>query len=237
MKRILIYDDSRSSSEQLKGLLETILSKRYTAVDIANTREAAEKLLAENAYVLIFLDIELDGGGNGIELGAEMRRRFSGTSLVYVTAHIKYCEEIFLAAPDAFLVKPFTEEAVRRTIGIVHRRFHEPDSISIAASKNLIETIPLDNIAYIETAARSLCLYNREMRLLYKFYNIKLTDIIGKLPAYFVRCHQSICVNMKFVRRIERYRFTLENGKEIPISQSRFNDTRTSYFRYLGERL
>ena len=237
MKNILIYDDIPDHSRELAELLQTICGRHTYNIDIAATRDEAAALLDKKSYYIIFLDTELDEDLNGIDFAKEIQNRFPNTSLVYITAYIKYCEEIFRTSPDAFILKPFSRDSVKRAMEIVRHKRGRNGCISIAAGKNSIKTVEFDGIFYIETIARNLTFNDRDFRIVYEFYGIKLLDILDKLPEYFVRCHQSICVNMRKVRSIERYCFIMNNGREIPISQSRFVETRQRYLDFLGDML
>ncbi len=237
MKRILIYDDNPEHSRALAGILQKQLNSKSAAIDIAANISEARELLDSNSYYIIFMDIELEGSENGIALGSMIREEHREASLVYITAYVKYCEEIFVNNPDAFILKPFSEDSVKRTLEIIRRKNHSTDYICIGAGKNSIENISLENITYIDTASRRLRFFEDNIKPVYQFYNIKMSEIAPKLPDYFVRCHQSIAVNMRAVKRIERYFFVLENGREIPISQGRFPETRLAYLKYLGDRL
>lgn len=236
MNRLLIYDDVPQHSQELAGYLKNMINKT-AIIDIAENIDDAMRLLEENAYTCCFLDIELDGGKNGIDIGSMIRQKYKQTSLVYITAFIKYCEEIFVTSPDALLIKPFSEEAVKRTLDIIKSKQKEGGTVSITVSKNTVETIDLENISSIETSSRKLIFYGLDRRPLYEYYNKKLSDISDKLPEWFVVCHKSICVNMRCVRRIERYFFVMDDDREIPISQSRFNEAKLKYLEFLGERL
>ena len=236
-KMILIYDDDPEHGESLAKLLRDQLGGSSTGIDVVCNKNDAIRLLDQNAYYIIFLDIMLDDDKNGIEIGRMIREKHKASSLVYITAYIKYCEEIFVNSPDAFLLKPFSEESVKRTLDIIRRKNRSADHICIGAGKNAIENIALDNIVYIESSSRRLRFFGPNMNPMYQFYNIKLTEILPKLPDYFVRCHQSIVVNMNAVKRIERYFFVMENGREIPISQGRFAETRMKYLEFLGDRI
>lgn len=119
MKNILIYDDNISHCLELKMILHNRLEAN---IDIAVSYAEAQKLLSENVYDIFFIDIELDNRKNGIDFTLEFQKKYPDVSIVYITAHIKYCQEIFLTSPTAFLLKPFTDEGVSRTLHIIEQK-------------------------------------------------------------------------------------------------------------------
>ncbi len=236
MKRVLIYDDLAEHSETLSAILKKLLNTK-TEIDIAHNNDEAVEFISANSYAVIFLDIELDANKNGIDFGKLIRQNCKGTALVYITSYIKYAEDIFVNSPDALMLKPFSEEGVNRTLNILRLKNEEDDVISVSFGKNGVESISLSNIEYIESSNRRLSFYSDNKEPAYQFFNVKLTELMKKLPPYFVRCHYSIAVNMRKVRHLERYFFVMESQREVPISQGRFADTRKSYLTFLGDKL
>ena len=236
MIRILIYDDEQNQCDELKKLLLDT-AKGKPQIDCAVTVSAAMRYLQGNAYDIVFMDIVLDSALSGIELAEDIQQRYPQTRLVYITGFIKYCEEIFRTSPDALMLKPFTEEGVRRVMDILRRKQEKTDHISIAVGKNSIENISLDCITFIETVSRRLTFFDTSFRPVYEFYDLKISDIADRLPPYFVQCHKSFCVNMKYVQSLKRFCFRLEGERNVPVSQNRFKETRDRYFRFLEESL
>ena len=63
----------------------------------------------------------------------------------------------------------------------------------------------------------------------------KLDTLTGQMDERFLQCHKSYVVNMDRVRQFQGDRFLMENGVEIPISQSRRKDVRQRFLAYLGK--
>lgn len=53
-----------------------------------------------------------------------------------------------------------------------------------------------------------------------------LTNIASELPSHFVRCHVSAMVNSKYVKSIQRFLITLENGVTINIPEKKYTQVR-----------
>lgn len=234
--KILICDDEINQSEQLTDILKSQIRGK-TRIDCAATREEMQQLLDETEYSVLFMDIELGDNLNGIELARDIKNRCHGIRIVFVTGYIKYCEEIFSAAPDALLLKPFTKESVGRVLDIIRQKQQLSDSVSIAVGKRQLEKISLDSVSYIETSARYLIFHDSDFRPAYRFYDIKMSQIAEKLPPNFVWCHKSFVVNMDFVKSMERFRFHLEGGREVPVSQNRYSETKRVFLEYLEDRI
>lgn len=234
MNRILIYDDEQAVCDELRQMLMKIYSSEECDVMTAVNHSQAEGYLEDGAD-LVFLDIVLADEADGIEFAKFMRKKYPAVKLVFITAHIRYCEEIFEASPDGFLVKPFTMQKVKRSIDILKRNGGTEDSLVFRSSKSNIVRVPADRVAYIESFSRKLTLYNENGEKIYEFSNSKLSSVESQLPDYFIRCHHSFCVNLNFVSDLKRYTFTLKNADiSVPVSQNRFKETKEKYLAYLG---
>ena len=232
--KILIYDDKIVQCQQLAKMINVQLNNQ-AEIDIASTLSEAEKFYNSTVYQLIFLDIELDSQMNGIKLASVIRRKSPETSLIFITAYIKYCEEIFVTAPDALIIKPFSYASVKRALTIVQKKLSKNGSVSIVLGKRKLEKIELDQVSYIETNSRYLVFYDTSYTQSYSFYDIKMRQIADSLPANFVRCHKSFYVNMNYIGSLERFKFIMKDGPEIPISQNRYSQTKKIFLDYLED--
>lgn len=232
--KILIYDDKIVQCQQLAKMINVQLNNQ-AEIDIASTLSEAEKFYNNTVYQLIFLDIELDSPMNGIKLASVIRRKSPETSLIFITAYIKYCEEIFVTAPDALIIKPFSDASVKRALTIVQKKLSKNGSVSIVLGKRKLEKIELDQVSYIETNSRYLVFYDTSYTQSYSFYDIKMRQIADSLPANFVRCHKSFYVNMNYIGSLERFKFIMKDGPEIPISQNRYSQTKKRFLDYLED--
>lgn len=232
MQKVLIYDDNINHCAELQKLL---VQYGVSDIETAQTYEAAVYLLNTKKFTVLFLDIELENGQSGIAFAAQFQKQFPDAALVYITAHIRYCEEIFVTTPTAFLLKPFTAEKVKRTMEIISQK-KEKISITLTFGKKIIR-IPLTQVAYMESIHRHLLIFDSGDSCIGEYYGIRLDDVATQLPKNFLRCHQSIIVNMAQIVSFRSYVLTLENGTELPISQSRYKNAKQKYLAYLGETL
>lgn len=184
---------------------------------------------------ILFQDIELPENENGIKFACLAKQKNSQTSIIFITAYIKYCEEIFIASPSGFLVKPFTAEKVQRALELTKTQNPKIDYLNITDTKNKIYRIDFNEISYIESKGRKLFVYDTDGTQSHTFIGIKLSEVEKQMPRYFIRCHHSFCINLKNVTHIERYNFTINTGNEIPVSQRKFVYARDSFIGFMGD--
>lgn len=112
--RILIVEDdpviARALSQRLKNL-------GYEVCGIASTGAGAVELAGKDSPDLVLMDVRLEGGMEGTEAAASIRSFFN-VPIVFVTAHAddQVLESAKKADPFGYLIKPYTETALRTTI-------------------------------------------------------------------------------------------------------------------------
>lgn len=231
---IFIYDDITDDSEALKSLLYDAAGEYIADIKTAQTISDAKRLLNEH-FSVVFLDIELENRNNGIEFADYIKANYPDMRIVFVTAHIKYCEEIYPVKSDGFLVKPIDKGKLCRNLKHIFEMLNEnnDDYLIASVSKYNSVRIFLNQISYIETCGRKLFFYDKECRKVFTVTE-KLSSVEKRLPDYFTRCHQSFCVNLRYVSDVKRYEVTLGSGNTVPVSQKRYEEAKKSFVQFLG---
>jgi len=70
----------------------------------------------ENACDIAFLDIEIRGGMNGIELAQKLKEIHGKINIVFVTGYSEYAVDSYTVKASDYLMKPITKEAVYRAL-------------------------------------------------------------------------------------------------------------------------
>ncbi len=183
-----------------------------------------------NVDVLI-TEIELRGR-NAIEIISENLQESCPLQIVYMTAKMEYCTQVYDTRHCGLIIKPvqtsLLEKQVKRGLealenkkrtGIVLRK---NGSVHIISSPSLIYAEGHGRMIRVVTDAESLESYE------------KLTDFSYHLDGRFIQCHKSYLINMERVKKFQGDSFVMDNGEVIPISQSRRKQTREEFLNYIG---
>ena len=92
-------------------------------------------------------------------------------------------------------------------------------------------SVPLDELAYLETAGRKTAVHTREERIEYTVPLSKLKEEFQKQG--FCLSHFSYLVNLAHVARVERDALTLDTGEAIPVSRRYYQDFMARYVESL----
>jgi CheY-like chemotaxis protein len=114
MSTILIVDDEDLICE----LLAEVLSEDGHTTFTAHTGEAALCIIREHPEIdLLFTDVRLPGGMNGLVLAAEAKRLRPTLSVLYATGYAaEFIGDYNPAAPGEVLQKPFRPTHVRTKV-------------------------------------------------------------------------------------------------------------------------
>lgn len=112
MSKILVVDDEVKACELLKRFLET---KGYEVTIAADYSEAMDKM-SQTGFDLIFTDINLGGGGSGIDILREVKKREMVCPVIMITGdpNIETVTEAVRLGAHDYILKPIIFEALTR---------------------------------------------------------------------------------------------------------------------------
>ena len=233
--RVLIVDDERNGRERLRELLEA-----EPDVDIVgecgNGRDAVEAI-ASLTPDLVFLDVQMPGMDGFAVARALGPRRFP--LIVFVTAFDRRAVEAFEFHACDYLLRPFTQERVRKALAHAGAALRQRLEERLAAllerfssgngylrrllvrKNGRVRFFDVDDIDWIEAQARFVRLHATG-----SVYPLR--ESIGGLeekldPSRFVRIHPFAIVNVQRIAEIEATEeggqtVVLKNGARLPLS-------------------
>jgi CheY-like chemotaxis protein len=119
-RRILIVEDEHIVAMGIKRMLKNL---GYILAGVASSGEEAINKVESTFPDLVLMDIMLKGEMNGIEAAKEIKVRF-GVPVVYLTAcsESKIVESAWKTGPSGYIVKPFDEKDLQKSIDVALRR-------------------------------------------------------------------------------------------------------------------
>ena len=195
-------------------------------------RSLKEDIRSGGLYKILFLSLERDPM-EIIEYSRRLQDLHPDVKIIYITELNDSVFEVFHSTPTYILSRPLNIGHVKKALA---KALHE---LSLSKEKNFtiinkqgIYTIPYTKIYYVESDKRKLNIYGEEG--LVKTINLKISDFLKyEHGVYFLQCHKSYAVNLMHISQLEKYEIVLENGMKLPISQSRYMDTKSRYMNYL----
>ncbi|NMH67362.1 response regulator transcription factor [Bacillus sp. RO3] len=237
--RVAIIDDEPYSREEMKHLLG-----HYPWVEVVGEASSGEKgleIILTMEPDVLFLDIEMPGM-SGVDLAEALQKMKEKPQIVFATAYPDYALKAFRVEAVDYLLKPFEESQLARTmerlkhlLKVGDKEVRENSSMGKLSvqDEDKIVFIPPQEILYIFREERETIICT-----LKKKYTCRLPikDLEAKLMTYpFFRVHKSYLVQLPYVEELIPwgsgvYQLKVQGADEaIPVSRN--------YVKELRERL
>ncbi len=240
MIKVCVCDDDELIANKISSIIDSLAEEKNIKIkkDVYYSGSAMVRGIENNNsyYDLIFLDIEMEDI-DGIEAAKRLRLRDELANIIYVTSYQNYAIETFAVRPYQFVLKPFEDGVIEKHFMDVYERVLS-DSEECFKFKfcNVHYKVLLKDIMYFESCKRSIIIHLSDGTK-YKFYG-KINNVENMLidsKSDFLRIHQSILVNLKFIR-IKRFSdIQLMNGTILQISENKRNIVNQQYVKHVEE--
>lgn len=237
---IAICDDEQYFRVKEKELIEEYMKNNgyICKVDLYSSgKDILNKISNSLSYDIIFLDINMEEL-DGIETAGKIRNLSSSVYIVFVTAYISYALEGYKVGAVRYLLKEQKgiKSAIKECLdAIICKMGYQRECYHLKLTEEDRE-IPIDSILYVESRLHKVIFFVMENEIKeYSRYD-KLDIVETELKSYgFCRTHQSFLVNMSHVVRVDRYRATLREDIEVPISKKYYKDVEMRFIREQGK--
>ena len=232
MTRFLVCDTDTDYAGRVAAALHRLYEP--CSVQYMYGPDALEVALRANSGAgdILLTEVELRGR-NSIDIIGRHLKASSPLQVIYVTAQIEYCSQVYETRHSGFLLKPVNLDLFQKAVVRAMESLRQAKATGIAVQRGgTIHVVSSVCLLYMESRGRVVRLCTDEEIL--ESYD-KLDTLTGQMDERFLQCHKSYVVNMDRVRQFQGDRFLMENGVEIPISQSRRKDVRQRFLAYLGK--
>jgi len=238
IKRVLIVDDEVPARDKLRRALA--LHDDVEIVGEAADGVAAARAIATLSPDLVFLDIQMPGM-TGLEVAAQLQAT-AAPLLVFVTAFSDHALQAFDLNAIDYLLKPYDQERLDRTLARVRERLDDKSArskaVELARSQTAgsdrllvpvgeqLRLIECDQIRWMEADDNYVNIHAGQEK-----YVIRRTlqDMLAQLgEKQFVRIHKSVAVNIGEIAALHPlfkgdYEVQLRDGSTLRMSR-RFKD-------------
>ena len=241
MFRIAVCDDEEYFRIREKKLIGNYMDKQGYSCLVDSYPSGKEMLNAIGEslqYDIIFLDVSMEEM-DGIETARRIRRITEEVDIVFVSAYITYALDGYKVNAIRYLLKEENGlgSALKECLDVVTARIAQRKTEYEITFLNGKKSVPVDTVLYVESRLHKVMFFVMENETIKEYCKYgKLDSVQGELEQYgFCRVHQSYLVNMKYVKNVERYEASLENGMTINISKRYYKDAEREYIKRQGE--
>lgn len=229
--KVAVCDNDRTAVKQLVSMIEgiDIVSTYQVYYDI---RQIVKAVKQGADYDIVVMNIG-EAGFDGIRAAKRISELDADTKIIYMTRYTeKYVQEIFLTPANlsGFLVKPVDEEMLKKNLQKVMETRKKAENRKMEIKfKNEVNSFFYEEIYYLESMGHMVVVHTKKGD--FRSYG-RLEKVKESLPGSFVHCHKSYIVNMNHIQKIDKNQILLLNGSVVPISKSRYGETRDKYALY-----
>lgn len=179
---------------------------------------------------IVVMDIKLKED-NGITLAERILRVRPDCQIIFMSGYDDYYEAVYDVDHIYFLQKPVSDLTLGKALFRALEKLRNLEKACFhMENKSGRFVIPYSRIYYFEKQKRQVLVRGSGGQVLCSFYG-KFEEM-EVLPQNFLRCHNSMIVNMGRVSAIEKSNFLLIDGSFVPISRTYLQESRLGFARY-----
>lgn len=237
MISVAICDDNELQREILAELVTHYRDERGTELEaeqFCSGNELKKAVGDGKQYDIYLLDIIMEGI-NGLETAAMLRASGCDGHIIFLTASPEYAIASYEVNALYYMLKPVDPDKFFKILDLAVRKTDVvAKSFSIKLKTGRI-SLPVEQIAYVDTADRKLCYHLRDGRdVTSTTMHTPFKESIAPLLAdsRFQLISVSTAVNLTCVRRFETSRLTLRDGVVLFPSRSYINELEDAWLAY-----
>ena len=231
--RMAVCDDLEEERVQLARMARSYAQRRGLSMELrlfASGNELLDAARRPDFCHVLFLDIFMPGL-SGLDAARQLRAAGCMASIVFATTSQDYGVMSFDVQAADYLVKPFRQEDVDRTLDWCLEHMPEPlRSLSVYAEGE-IQEFPLASVLYIEVLGHQSHIHTLRQTVVARKSLDDLERAVDS-PDFF-RCHRSFLVNLNHAERIESSDFLMSDGARIPISSANLPRARDTFLDWV----
>lgn len=235
MVSVAVVEDDEVQRATLAGYVEEAGRRLGASLDCACFASGEEFLAAFHGdFDVLFLDIRLVGI-DGMAVAEEVRARGSDAVIVFITHLASYAIRGYSVGALDYILKPVPFDAFLPKMRSALTKVTAKRSRSGYVRLNGATAVAVDEIAYIDIAGRKANIHMISGEV-FKC-RTPISELERKLPAdAFFRCHVSIIVNARYVRKFHGSSVLLRDV-ELPVARSKKAEFSAFMTSYWGDQL
>ena len=234
---IAVCDDHHTLLAQVEQLLARQLAGLSHRIMTFAGSDALLRAAAGQSFQLAILDIRLPDQEDGITLAQRLLALQPGCQIIFLTAYVAYCQDVYDVDHVAFVLKE--EMHARLPVAVARACTRLAAAPLPAAGERLVLGGPGDatqlfqaEIVFFERRVRTTWVHTLHGQAATAE---KLEALLGRLdPDAFCQTHKSFAVHWPMVEQYGKNMIRLTGGMQVPISRRYAARVRQGFLRYVA---
>jgi two-component system LytT family response regulator len=232
--RILICDDDKNFCLKLQDYILQYFSQQSIKRPEISIYNDGESLLNDSGHKdIIFLDVEMPPGLDGITVANELRNTNNKLIVFIITSYTEYLDDAMKFNVFRYLSKPLDKHRLFRNLKDALFVYNSSVSRIAIETKTEVISVYTSDIIYIEAKDRKVYIYTPSQIYL-SIHNMNYWEQVLMPFHCFFRSHRSYIVGMDYVSRFDRELISLCNGQYTAyLTRRKYTEFKTSYLLFL----
>lgn len=234
--RILICDDEKIICDAVYTMIhQFMIEENIEDIEIA-TYHSGEALLEDKGDAdIVFLDVKLGEGMDGISVGNELKERNPKTIIFLMTAFEEFSDDAFRMEAFRFIHKPFDEPRFYRNLQEALQLYYTPEGKICVEDGSDICSVHVADIIFIESNGRGVKIHTKADTK-YSTKNIEQWNKIIEQKC-FIRTHKSYIVNMNYISSTKKGSIYFEHCQEPAyLTKRRVKEFKSRYKEFIARK-
>ncbi len=233
MKAAICEDEILFSEKLSEGVRNFFFEKGIdTEIEFfSDGRAFAENFTESHGYDIIFMDINLGFGKDGMEYAARLREIDKTVPIIFVTSLENRAVDGYDVGAYGFVVKKNIAEKLPRVLEKLYKELYCKKSIALTGKDNT-EIVLTDNILWAQSVGRGTEIYLVDG----SFSDTRSISHFAELldPDDFISVHKSIYVNISKIKRINTDTVMLCDNTSVPLSRRNRKNVMLAVMKKVG---
>ncbi|MCD8335820.1 MAG: LytTR family DNA-binding domain-containing protein [Lachnospiraceae bacterium] len=183
-------------------------------------------------FDVIFLDIYMGDGMNGMDTARRIRKIDQDCCLVFTTQSPEFAVESYEVNSSWYLIKPHTYEKLSLALSRCHASLAESRESITVRGESGDERLYLHDVSWTEYMNRHVIVHMKDGSS--RPLSMRQGDLAELLLEYpcFCDCMKGMLVNFEAVDQLQKDQFLMKNGQCLPISRLKYQAVREQYLNY-----
>lgn len=233
--KIGICDDMPKYLFQIRSLCECYFEKNCIEYEFLEFLSGEEVLEYKGNIDILFLDIEMNNGIDGIETMEKLLKQNNVWKIVFVTSHDEKFKQTYGLKTLGFISKHVDYLSVEKWLQIAVKELKE-DKIFVLKNKNNLIKVRISDIIFMKSEKNNTYIFTENTKKL-SVGNLKNWETRISNTS-LIRIHKSYIVNMDYViKRAFDYVIMEGYNEEIPIGRVYRSGFKEQYIHYVDNKI
>ena len=217
--KIAICEDELLFAKELITHIQTFFQNKNTEPEICHfsNEQAVLKFCEDaNSYDLIFMDINLGGQTDGVEISRKLREQASEIPIIFITSLENRAIDGYDVDAFGFVVKKNYKEKLPVVLEKLWKQLYSTKTLTVT-EKNEVHLLNVKDILWVESDGRSSLVHTIDMA----YSDMRsIQNMASALEnTGFIECFKSVFVNVEKIKSVNTDTITLINGHKLPVSR------------------